>query len=380
MIKIEKTPYYSYCIGSLPKGCELCVQGLKSVFFITGLCSKTCFFCPISDHKRFKDVVYVNERPTFEDKEIIKEIKLCSSKGVGITGGDPLLRTARLEHYIELFKKTFGTRFHLHMYIPLNHVLKVNMKSLYKLGLDEIRFHPDLDLKYEWERILQAKKYDWDIGIEIPVVPKKEKEIKELIDYVSDKADFINLNELELSDTNFNKILAEGYRAKNEISYGVKGSEELALKLMEYIIEKKYKLSAHYCTTTLKDRIQLAGRLKRRAKNVKKAYDIMTEEGLLIRGAIYLKELEPGFAYRKKLAELTDKQKKELAEKLEKLKERLRNSHKIPAKFIGIDHVKYRILLDTIILQEIKDEIDYKCAIVTEFPTYDMFEVQVDFL
>jgi pyruvate formate-lyase activating enzyme-like uncharacterized protein len=378
MKKIKKTPYYSYKLGNLPKGCQLCVQGLKSVFFITGLCSSTCFFCPISDEKKNKDVVYINEWPTFEKKNILKEIQLCSSKGVGITGGDPLLKLDRTVNYIELFKKRLGKKFHIHIYLPLNHVNENNLNKLFDSGLDEIRFHPDLDDYKYWEKIKLAKNFDLDIGVEIPVIPNKEKQTKKLIDYIYNKVDFINLNELEFSDTNYNKILEHGYKAKDRISYAVQGSDMLAKKLMKYIFNNKYNLNVHYCTAKLKDKVQLGKRIKNRAKNIAEDYDILTNEGLLIRGAIYLKELIPGFEYRNKLKKL--KNKKEIIKKLENIKKNLQEKFEIPDNLIGIDKVKLRILIEPVILREIYKKLNFKSAIVKEFPTYDMFEIEIEFL
>ena len=155
-----------------------------------------------------------------------------------ITGGDPLLRLERTIRYIKLLKNRFGKKFHIHMYVPLELVTYNNLRKLNSAGLDEIRFHPDIDNKKFWLRINDARRFKWNIGVEIPVIPKKAKETKELIDFISDKVDFLNLNELELSDTNYNRILEEGYRAKNNISYGVKGSEELAKNLLVYVQKK----------------------------------------------------------------------------------------------------------------------------------------------
>ena len=46
--------------------------------------------------------------------------------------------------------------------------------------------------------------------------------------------DFLNLNELEISDNNANKLLQKGYVCKDNISYAIKGSEKMALKLLKY--------------------------------------------------------------------------------------------------------------------------------------------------
>ncbi|MBU4501349.1 MAG: radical SAM protein, partial [Nanoarchaeota archaeon] len=175
-----KTKYHSYKSGSLAKGCQLCVKGRKSVLFVTGLCARHCYFCPISNQKRNKDVVYINEWPTKKVKDIIKEIELCSSKGVGITGGDPLIKIDRVTKLIKKLKKKFGKKFHIHLYTPLNLVNEKSLKKLNDAGLDEIRFHPDIDNDFNWDMINLSRKYKWDIGVEIPAIPKKEKQIKKL--------------------------------------------------------------------------------------------------------------------------------------------------------------------------------------------------------
>jgi len=349
-----KTKYFSYKLGSLPKGCQLCVQGRKSVFFVTGLCSRKCYFCPISDKKKNKDVVYINEWPTKKRKDIIKEIELCNSKGISITGGDPLLKLKRVIKFIRILKRKFGKKFHIHLYTSLDHVNNKNLKRLYKAGLDEIRFHPDLENMINWGKIFWAREYDWDVGIEVPAIPGKEKEIKQLIDIIKGKVDFININELEISDTNAQKLVKMGFKPKNNISYGVKDSEKLALKLLKYCKGKIKKV--HYCTTTLKDRVQLRKRIKLRAKNVKKDYDVLTEDGMLFRGAIFCDEPK-------------------------KLSKQLMKEYDIPDNLIEVDNK--RILIASWILYELKDDLKAKnleIALVEDYPTYDKLEVMVDYL
>lgn len=383
MRKIKKTAYHSWLIGSLSRGCRLCVSGHKSVLFITGLCAAHCYYCPISDQKKNKDVIYINEWPTFDIKNIIEEIKLCSSKGVGITGGDPLVKIDRVCDFIKTLKKEFGKKFHIHLYTPLNLVSKSSLNCLYKAGLDEIRFHPSVvGSRKEWSVIGLAKNFGWDIGVEIPVIPGKEGITKRLLSFL-DKIgiDFLNLNELEVSDTNSNDLLSRGFVTKNKLSYGVKGSEELALRLLKYCESNNYYFNAHYCTAKLKDKVQLAKRIKNRARNVAQPFDKVNSQGMLIRGVIYSEQIFPGFDYNNRLNKITPTEKNKITAGLTKLKEFLINKHNI--KHIFLDKNKLRLLCSSTAIKNIADNVKrlgYKPAIVEEYPTYDSFIVYVDYL
>lgn len=379
---IQKTPYFSYNTGRLPRGCQLCVRGAKLVLFVTGLCSLKCYYCPISDAKRNKDDIWANEWKIESTNDIITEAKLCDAKGAGFTGGDPILKLDRTIKLIKLLKKQFGKEFHIHLYTPTKLITEDKLKKLNKAGLDEIRFHPDIENSKEWGKIALAKNFNWSVGVEIPVIPGKAKQTKRLIGYLSTiDLDFLNLNELEISDTNANKLLEKGFKTKDKISYAIKGSQELALKLLKYA-ENKIR-NIHYCTATLKDKVQLANRIKRRADNIAKDYDMMDHEGILKRGAIYLEELKPDFGYRRKLESLSRGSIKKFIIKLKKIKKELTARFHIPENLISVDKDKLRILIDSKILIQLLSQIKTKKlipAIVEEYPTHDQLELSVDFL
>lgn len=366
---IEDTPFYSKKIGDLAKGCQLCVEGKKLVLVVTGLCASRCYYCPLSDQKKDLDLVWANEWQTDKDCDIIKEVELCNSKGAGFTGGDPLIKINRTIHYIKILKKRFGDHFHIHLYTSLNLVNEENLKMLEEAGLDELRFHPNIEDENLWKNIDLAKDMRFDLGIEIPVIPGKKQEIITLIEYIKDKVKFLNLNELEISDANCCNL--KEYETKNSLSYGVKGSEELALELLEYC-SKNTEFNVHYCSATLKDKVQLGKRIMRRAKNIKKHYDVLTEDGTLVRAAIYLPELKPGTGYRKRLKENNKKS-------IIKLKE-AKNKLKFNTE---IDEIKPRLICSRKNLEKnikkIKDR-GLVPAIVEEYPTHDAIEIEVEFL
>ncbi|MEW5896691.1 MAG: radical SAM protein [Nanoarchaeota archaeon] len=383
--KFKENRYFSYNLGKLPAGCRFCVKGEKLVLFITGICPRSCYFCPVSDQKYQKDVVFANEREVQGFSDVIKEAGAMDAKGAGITGGDPLSEIERTVEYIKKLKEHFGKEFHIHLYTSLNLVTKEVLQELHDAGLDEIRFHLDLDSKVLWEKINLAQEFAWnagawDIGVEIPLIPNKEKEVKELIDFIHDKAKFLNLNELEVADNEQSKLLQMGFQAKDEVSYAVKGSLKSGLSLIDYVEKKNYPLPVHLCTAKLKDVVQLGNRLKREAKISRHKFDLVNSEGMLSRGALYLKELAPGFGYREKLAKAN---KEELIAKLKPKYAEIKKKLKLNDEEIIIDYKKPRILLSKKNAKKYKKEflkMELLPAVVSEYPTADQLEIEVEFL
>ncbi|MFC1741343.1 radical SAM protein [Nanoarchaeota archaeon] len=380
--KIESTKNHSWKIGRLPKGCQLCVKGEKTVLFVTGLCPRNCSYCPISDKKHQQDITYANEWPTSDINEIIEEARLCDSKGAGLTGGDPLVKVHRTCTYIKRLKKAFGKNFHIHLYTSFDLATKDRLNKLHEAGLDEIRFHADLDNDNLWKRIDTAKEFNWDIGVEIPAIPNKKQKTIKLLNFLENKINFLNINELEVSDAKANKLSEQGMRTKDNLSYGVKGSEALAKLLLKHAATNcSYNL--HYCTAKLKDKVQLAKRIQRRAKNAKEYFDILNKDGTLTRGAIYLPFLIPSFNYNENLENLTKRQKDIAIKKLNTARKHIIREYKVPIKLLKIDKKRLRIITNPGVTQHLAEEIKnmtLKPAIVTEYPTWDALIVELDWL
>ena len=346
----------SKLIGKLPKGCKYCATGGKLVLFITGLCSRRCFYCPLSRRKKGRDVVFANERKVNSINEIIDEARLIDALGTGMTGGNPMVVPERTLNYIKLLKQNFTDKHHIHLYTT-GDFEKRYIKELADVGLDEIRIHPDAKYWDKIENTIYEKTLNEllntniDVGVEIPVIPGYERKITNLIKFVSKVGVyFIILNELEYSETNCNALNKIGFTVKNDISSAVSGSEKIAYNLMKTI---DVDISLHYCSVAFKNGVQLKNRIMRRAKNIAKEYDVITDDGTLLKGIILCKKMI-----------------------MEKVVNELICNYNIPNILINIDTEKNRIEIAPWILEKISKKLPYKCFIVEEYPTADRLEVE----
>ncbi|WP_174590821.1 radical SAM protein [Methanocella conradii] len=264
------------------RGCRLCRKGAKMVLFVTGACARDCFYCPLSEERRGKDVVYANERQVHCDDDVIAEASRMGALGTGITGGEPLLRLDRTIHYIELLKACFGKRHHVHLYTGIAPEDEV-LGRLREAGLDEIRFHPPME---EWDRfretefnrvLKRSKELGMDAGVEIPAI----KPVPEMAAAVSEIGGFLNLNELEFSDTNSVALKERGYALRDGTSNAALGSEKIGHEIVLNNIA-----NSRYCSSRFKDAVQLRERLKRVARNTARPFDEISADGTIIYGEI----------------------------------------------------------------------------------------------
>jgi hypothetical protein len=264
---IKKTKYDSYCINGIAKGCKYCVKGKKLVLFITGICKRNCWYCSLSEKRKNKDLIFANERECKSFEDVIKEVKESEATSAGITGGDPLIFFERTIEFATKLKKSFGKKFHIHIYLPTKFATEEKLERLSKC-VDEVRFHPEFlingtTLIEDIEKIKLAKKIFGrkNVGIELPMIPEKKAEILEFILNMEKFVSFVNLNEFELSETNF-EIITKNYILK-EGGYVVAGSLEAGKFILEELEKRKSKLKVHLCTAELKNCSQFANRLKR---------------------------------------------------------------------------------------------------------------------
>ena len=348
-------PKRSAYTGKLPRGCVLCEKGAKLVLLVTGKCSRRCCYCPLSSAKRGRDVFFANERSVDSIDDVIDEAELMEALGTGVTGGDPLEAVDRTAESIKALKKRFGKSHHIHLYTSTTDLKKI--EKVAKAGLDEIRFHPPMNL---WKKLDEsdfadavesAKKLGLKVGLEVPVVPGRAQDLVGAISFADEHAlDFVNLNELEFSETNWRSLRALGFDVKkeNDVSSGVAGSEKLALDLLRL----RTGVPLHYCSSAFKDGIQLRRRIMRRAKNVQRPHELLTKDGTLLIGVIETDKFCATAAY-------------------------IMKEFDVPGQLIYSNPRKGRLEISPWVLEEIADKLDCPSHVVEEYPTADRLEVEL---
>jgi len=351
-VRVAEHPCGSAIRGTMPVGCRQCEQGAKMVLFVTGLCAFHCFYCPVSDDRMYRDVVYADEKRVERDEDVLEEARAIRAKGAGITGGDPLDVVDRTCHYIDLLKREFGRGFHTHLYTMTADPGKI--RKLAAAGLDELRFHvpPGLWAKAASSPYVQASRLARELGItvglEVPLLPDRKGDLVALIEWAeAEGLAFVNLNELEFSDANYARMASRGYETKHELSHGVKGSDEAAFEFLQ----RPWRITVHYCTSGYKDGWQLRTRIRRRAEGVARPWDIVTEDGTLLKGVIE-------------------------GDGLDDLMRDLSTTHRVPEGLMGLDGRRRRLEIAPWILEELAPRLGRAAFIVEEYPTADALEVE----
>ncbi len=336
----------SICTGRVAEGCKHCIDGSKMVLFVTGRCGWNCYYCPVSLEKKGRDVVYANEGQVHSDAEIIAEAEAMDATGTGITGGDPLLHMERTVHMIRLLKDRFGSGHHIHLYTATIDPEKA--LALQESGLDEIRFHPPESM---WTKMLETRlaeivrALNIDVGIEVPALPNRERELNSLISYAHEAGvGFVNLNELEFSESNWDMMEAHGYGVRDELSSAVVGSRKTAMALLKL----NKRAHVHFCSSTFKDGVQLRRRLIRRAAHTAMPYQQVTEDGTIVHGYLYANDL------RRAERELLD--------------------IGVPADLVEV--LDDRIEVAPWVLEDIASLVGYRCFLSEQYPTADGLEVE----
>lgn len=352
---MAKTKFDSFCIeNGIPEGCRRCLAGEKVVLFMTGKCTRNCPYCSLSSNRKNSPTLYANEKPCSTIQEVIKEAEESNATGAGITGGDPLINLNQTLEYAKALKSHFKN-FHIHIYLPTTLISEENMKALSEC-IDEVRVHPFF-LQHETNNMNKIMEEDINkmkivskffsrenIGWEMPVLPDKKEKIIEFIKKSSPFIGFVNLNELEISETNL-ETLSQKYNI-NEDTFTIAGSKEAGMEILKHCHALNIKV--HLCTARTKDMHQFVNRLKKRKIL---PFGEQDDEGLANYFVIRCKDKNE---LAKIISELTSKYNHEFY----------------------IDSPKTRIIISEKLANKLVKSKKYKISHVVEYPTSDRTELE----
>ena len=267
--------------GSRSPGCQICENGYWGCNFINDLCTQDCFFCP-SDHSMKDETISQTDDFKFKNPmDHIHFLKTFGIKGVGFSGGEPLLVLDNLLSHITAIRKEFGSSMYLWMYTNGNLVNNSVLKRLREAGLNEIRFNLTAR-NYDVTPVLLAKKDIPVVTVEIPAVPEEFESIKKLLfEWESIGVDFLNIHQLYATAYNYKSFRQRNYHILHQPDTPVFESEMCALKLLRFSRERKLSIPINYCCNAFKARFQSRGQRTRQSKIFLNGYEKITKPGYI---------------------------------------------------------------------------------------------------
>jgi len=251
----------------LPPGCASCLEGQGSNLYVTGLCTRDCFFC--FNQKPRKDETVVHGIPIDRPDEAAEIIARYGLRSVGLSGGEPLLRPERVLALLAVLKAMPDPP-RVDLYTNGDLATDELLGRLKKAGLDAIRF--DLAARdYDTEPVRRARGCFDEVAVEIPVVPAdKEKLERMVLELDALGVPFLNIHELFLCAENRDRVVADGQVPLNKDSAHLlwrptAESGLAALDLLQFALERTKTLSVYYCSCGTQEVIAARGLERRRA-------------------------------------------------------------------------------------------------------------------
>jgi len=253
----------SLVYNRISPACEACKRGVGTMTsYISFRCHRSCFFCFNPNQDNY-------EMHCRQEKDWRGDLAAVKREGgqlthIALTGGEPLLHADEAVEFFRLAGELFPQA-HRRLYTSGDLLTESVLERLRAAGLDEIRFSCKLeDSAVMKERVFSnmelALKYIPAVMVEMPVMPDREQEMRELLERL-DALGIFGINLLELCFPYYN---AEMFRSRGyELKYPpyrtlynfwyagglpVAGSEPTALRLIRFAREKGMRLGIHYCS------------------------------------------------------------------------------------------------------------------------------------
>lgn len=252
----------------MPPGCRTCVSGKGSNLFVTGLCSRDCFFC--FNQKPRRDETVVHGLPIDDPAEAPAIVERFGLRSIGLSGGEPLLRPERVLALLAALKgMTDPPRVELYTNGDLAHADV--LRRLRDAGLDAIRF--DLAARdYDAEPVRRALPLIKEVAVEIPVVPEHKARLERMVlELDALGVPFLNIHELFLCAENNARVVAADQvpldvDSKHLLWRPTAASGVAALELLLFALKRAKNLSVYYCSCGTQEVIAARGLQRRRRR------------------------------------------------------------------------------------------------------------------
>ena len=265
--------------GNLSPGCLICGQGYWSCFFINGLCTSNCFYCPQDRGIKSEREARTADVQFRDPHDYVDFLKLLGFKGVGFTGGEPFIVFDKLCSYLERIREEFGQDIYLWVYTNGDLVDREKLRTLKALGLNEIRFNISAR-NYGLEKVELAIPDIETVTVEIPAIPEDYPVVLEKMARMEKMGvKHLNIHQLNVNEHNYRELARRGYTFLHQHTVAVLESELAALKLIRHALEQDLTLPVNYCCVHYKNVFQRRGDRTRTAGLVKKPFEDLTDTG-----------------------------------------------------------------------------------------------------
>jgi pyruvate formate-lyase activating enzyme-like uncharacterized protein len=261
----------SVWVGGISPACIACTGGFGSrTFMLSSRCNRRCYFCFNANQERFAQVDDFNASWQEEFDAFAASVPQVTH--VALTGGEPLVHRAEALAFFD-HARAQAPDAHLRLYTDGDFLDCEVLERLRAAELDELRVSVKTDdpacVPQTLERLERACAYVPDVMVETPAIPGTGALMRELLDGLDRiGAAGINLLEFAFPFTDWAPFAARGFVLRNppfavpydyEYATGlpVAGSEELALELMEYAVDRGLRIGLHYCSVENKTRDQV---------------------------------------------------------------------------------------------------------------------------
>ena len=277
----------SYCgtklhLGELSPGCVSCGEGAWSCVFTTGRCTADCFFCPQDTARAPREARLATLGVRFGDaSEYADFVDAFGFRGVGLSGGEPLLVRETVLAVVRELKRRRGSELYVWLYSNGRLADEEALGLLGEAGLDEVRFNV-VHCGYDLSACERAARFIPTVTVEIPAVPEDSEALRECVLRMAEAGvRHLNLHQLLATSHNFRAFAQRGYTLVHHPSLPVLESEFAALELLQWAAEEGVGLPINYCCSAYKDRIQSQGRRAAATGLVRRPWEDVSGAGYL---------------------------------------------------------------------------------------------------